>query len=189
MNNDKLRKSLFASIAVLALLPAGLALAQQSKAPAAGSAAAASEIADFFRQVGDQVYEHCIFELSQEQVEVQQALIRAYIKQGAADSLARQLAAKQIQPPKVSDECRQIKDPAKSAPPSAAKAPWVVRTSKTEAAVPKSLPKPVGPAISLADKSVLPQWDCAPGVDYVTIQHRGYERKLTDGEICSPFQD
>ena len=36
---------------------------------------------------------------------------------------------------------------------------------------------------------LLPQWDCAPGVDYVTIQHRGYERKLTDGEICSPFSD
>src|SRR5262249_46801814 len=24
---------------------------------------------------------------------------------------------------------------------------------------------------------------------YVTIQHRGYDRKLTDGEICSPFDD
>jgi hypothetical protein len=35
----------------------------------------------------------------------------------------------------------------------------------------------------------LPQWDCAPGVDFVTIQHKGYERKLTDGEICNPFED
>ena len=41
----------------------------------------------------------------------------------------------------------------------------------------------------LADKKMLPQWDCAPGVDYVTIQHKGYERKLTDGEICNPFDD
>ena len=45
------------------------------------------------------------------------------------------------------------------------------------------------PTTALADKSVLPQWDCAPGVDYVTIQHKGYERKLTDGEICNPFED
>ena len=29
----------------------------------------------------------------------------------------------------------------------------------------------------------------APGVDYVTIQHKGYERKLTGGEICNPFED
>ena len=28
-----------------------------------------------------------------------------------------------------------------------------------------------------------------PGVDYVTIHHKGYERKLTDGEICNPFDD
>jgi hypothetical protein len=36
---------------------------------------------------------------------------------------------------------------------------------------------------------MLPQWDCAPGIDYVTIHHRGYERKLSDGDICSPFDD
>ena len=45
------------------------------------------------------------------------------------------------------------------------------------------------PSTLLADKKVLPQWDCAPGVDFVTIQHNGYERKLTDGEICNPFDD
>jgi hypothetical protein len=44
-------------------------------------------------------------------------------------------------------------------------------------------------AASLADKKVLPQWDCGSGVDYVTIQHKGFERKLTDGEICNPFED
>ena len=35
----------------------------------------------------------------------------------------------------------------------------------------------------------MPQWDCAPGVDYVTIQHKGFQRKLTGGEICNPFED
>jgi hypothetical protein len=36
---------------------------------------------------------------------------------------------------------------------------------------------------------VLPQWDCGPGIDYVTIQHKGYDRKLTGGEICNPYED
>ena len=34
----------------------------------------------------------------------------------------------------------------------------------------------------------LPQWDCAPGVDYVTIHLNGYPRKLTGGEICNPYR-
>ena len=67
--------------------------------------------------------------------------------------------------------------------------PWVVTSRKIDAALPKISAKALAPAILLADKKVLPQWDCAPGVDYVTIQHRGYERKLTGGEICSPFDD
>jgi len=192
MRNGRIRKSLFASVATLVLLAAGDGLAEQAKGPAAGSAAAAGEIADFFRQMGDQIYEYCIFELSQEQIEVQQALIQAYIKQGADHTLARQLAVKQIRPPKLTDECKQIKSASKTAAPD----PWIVvatpsvaKTPKAEAASPKIAayaPLPVG---SLADKKVLPQWDCGPGVDYVTIQHRGYERKLTDGEICSPFED
>jgi hypothetical protein len=173
------------------LLPSGYGLSQQPKAPAGPSAAAAGDIADFFRQVGDQIYEDCIFELSQEQLEVQQELIRAYVKQGAADALARQLAVKQIRPPKLSRKCERIRSLSKdasplpaAAPPAAKKPPIVV------AALPK-IPAPETPAppAPLADKKVLPQWDCAPGVDYVTIQHKGYERKLTGGEICNPFDD
>jgi hypothetical protein len=192
MDKHRFRSALFASVASLVLLPASYCLAQQSKAPAAGSAAAADDIADFFSQVGNQIYAHCIFELSQEQLEVQQALIGAYVKQGASSSLARQLAVKQIRPPQLSDECKQIKNQSKApspAPPISVGTPWVVTSRKTDADVPTTPSRAPAPAISLADKKTLPQWDCAPGVDYVTIQHRGYERKLTDGEICNPFDD
>ena len=58
--------------------------------------AAADRIADFFGSVGDQIFEECIFELSAEQIEVQQALIQAYVAQGATPHVARQLAVKQI---------------------------------------------------------------------------------------------
>src|SRR5262245_10429706 len=169
----------------------GPLLAQEAKTPSAASATAAGEIANFFGQVGDQIYEDCIFELSQEQLEVQQALIEAYVKQGATHSLARQLAVKQIHPPKLSDECERIKNASKSARrPGPANAPSAPKRPTATAALPKSTPAetPAVP-VALADKKVLPQWDCAPGVDYVTIQHKGYERKLTDGEICSPFDD
>jgi hypothetical protein len=186
MNNDRLRRWLVASVAMLALLPASYGLSQQP--PKTPPATAAGEIADFFSQVGDQVYGHCIFDLSQEQIEVQQALIGAYIKQGATSSLARQLAAKQIQPPKISDECKQIKNAGKTVPPFDVTITPAKKDPKV-AALPKISPKAPAPTISLANKSILPQWDCAPGVDYVTIQHRGYERKLTGGEICSPFED
>jgi hypothetical protein len=193
MNGDRLRKSLFASVAALLLLPAGYSPAQQPKAPAAPPASAAGDIADFFGQIGDQIYEDCIFELSQEQVEVQQALIQAYIKQGATSSLARQLAVKQIHPPKLSKKCEQIRGLAKAAPPvsvaSTAPAPPVAKKPAIDAGIPKIPPSALAPAVALADKKVLPQWDCAPGVDYVAIQHNGYERKLTDGEICNPFDD
>jgi hypothetical protein len=189
MDKYRFRNSLFASVATLVLLPAGYGLAQQPKIPAAGSATAAGDIANFFSQVGNQIYEYCIFELSQEQLEVQQALIEAYIKHGASNSLARQLAVKQIHPPQLSDECKQIKKMSKASPPISAGAPWVVTSRKFDAALPKISSKALAPAIPLADKKILPQWDCAPGIDYVTIHHRGYERKLTDGEICSPFDD
>ena len=185
---------LCASVATLALLPSGDGLAQQPKTPTAGSTKAAGDIADFFSQVGDQIYEDCIFELSQEQLEVQQALIEAYIKQGASSSLARQLAVKQIRPPKLSDKCEQIRSLSKAPSPiavpkpSVAKPP-VVKKPTIEAAAPKVPRETPAPSPSLADKKVLPQWDCAAGVDYVTIQHKGYERKLTDGEICNPFED
>ncbi|KAB2912378.1 MAG: DUF2778 domain-containing protein [Hyphomicrobiaceae bacterium] len=190
MNNGRHRKALFALVATLAFLPAGYGLAQQPEAPAAGSAAAAGDIANFFREVGDQIYEHCIFELSQEQLEVQQALIQAYIKHGAPDALARQLAVKQIQPPELSDECKQLKAAqAKTAPPIVFGEPVIVKSARIAPALPKAQPKAWAPIIPLVDKKVLPQWDCAPGVDYVTIHHRGYERKLSDGDICSPFED
>jgi hypothetical protein len=174
----------------LAALFAPSVLAQEAKSPRAASASAAGEIADFFGQVGDQIYEDCIFELSQEQHEVQQALIEAYIKQGANHVLARQLAVKQIQPPKLSAECEQMRSLSKAARPKAVATPSVPK--KPPAAITTPKPAPEAPAISvvaLADKKVLPQWDCAQGIDFVTIQHKGYERKLTDGEICSPFDD
>jgi hypothetical protein len=154
------------------------------------AAAAAGQIADFFGEVGDQIYEDCIFELSQEQIEVQQALIAAYIKAGADAAMARKLAVKQIHPPKLSAKCEQIRSLPKQqpgsiadvTPPEAEKAPAPV--------VPKLPAKlPPGPPISIASKKTLPRWDCAPGVDFVTIQLNGYPRKLTGGEICNPFED
>lgn len=189
MDGDRRRWPLFAFVAALAMLPASLGLAQQPETPPR-SAGAAGDIADFFQQVGDRIYQHCIFELSEEQLEVQQALIQAYIKQGAPHTLARQLAVKQIQPPELSDECKRIKkDQAKTAPWTTVATPSVTKEPKIERAVPKVSPKAMPPSVVLATKQVLPQWDCAPGVDYVTIQHRGYERKLTDGDICSRFED
>ena len=185
--NDRFRRSLFASVATLLLLPAGYGLAEQPKTGVAGSATAADDIANFFGQAGDQIYEFCIFELSQEQLEVQQALIEAYIKQGADHTLARQLAVKQIHPPELSPECKRIKSLSKGAPPVVAATP-PAKSPKVDTSQPKLAAKAPTPA-ALVDKKVLAQWDCAPGVDYVTIEHRGYERKLTDGEICSPFED
>ena len=187
MNGEMLRMSLFALVATLVLLPAGYVLAQDPKPPTAAPATAADNIADFFSQVGDQIYDDCIFELSQEQLEVQQALIKAYIKQGAPSSLARQLAVKQIQPPQLSDKCEQIKRQPKAAPSNTAAAPPAPKKPETVAR--RTRPGKLAPAITLADKKVLPQWDCAPNVEYVTIQHKGYERKLTGGEICNPFDD
>jgi hypothetical protein len=190
MHSGNARRALFASLAVLLMLPAAAGLAQQPKPPTAtGSATAAGDIANFFGQVGDQIYEDCIFELSQEQLEVQHALIEAYIKQGATHTLARQLAVKQIHPPKLSDECEQIRSSSKAARPKAVATPSPAKKPTIGAALPKSASEPPAPTTALADKKVLPMWDCAPGVDYVTIQHKGYERKLTDGEICSPFDD
>ena len=190
MNGDSLRKPLFAWLVTFVLLPAGYGLAQQPPTPT-DPASSASDIADFFSQVGDQIFEDCIFELSQEQLEVQQALIAAYVKHGASNSLARQLAVKQIQPPNLSDRCEQTRSAAKAAPPNAVAPPSAAaaRKRKVEVALPKTGPGKSTPISPLADRRVLPQWDCAPSVDYVTIQHKGYERKLTGGEICNPFED
>jgi hypothetical protein len=183
-----------ASVAGLLLLASDHGLAQQSTKTDAGSATAADQIADFFSKVGDQIYEDCIFELSQEQVEVQHALIGAYIEQGASSSVARRLAVKQIHPPKLSEECEKIRR-SPDAPPS----DWVTTLSvgkkPTIAAAPKRAPKRAAeppqppPVIALAGKKPLPQWDCAPGVDYVTVKIKDFERKLTGGEICNPYED
>ncbi|RTL66467.1 MAG: DUF2778 domain-containing protein [Hyphomicrobiales bacterium] len=191
------------------VLAAGLARAEPPPASAPAPGAAAGDIANFFSQVGDQIYEDCIFELSEEQLEVQRALIEAYMKHGAPHALARQLAVKQIRPPRLSDKCKRIKNqkgvppaevamPGPSAPPTVsepetgpAPSPWSVKTKPATPApkAPAERSEPYSIATALADKRVLPQWDCAPGVDFVTIQHKGYERKLSDGEICAPFED
>jgi hypothetical protein len=147
-------------------------------------------MADFFSQVGNKIYEDCIFELSQEQIEVQQALIEAYIKHGATSIAARRLAVKQIQPPQLSEKCEEIKSQSKPSAPS-----WTTTTAPVEKkaptvkAAPKVKPEPIVPSVVLADKQMLPQWDCASNVDFVTIKHKGYDRKLTGGEICNPFDD
>ena len=174
--------------AVLAFLYADHAIAQQPKKGASpGAATAAGNMADFFSQVGNEIYSDCIYELSEEQIEVQQALIEAYIKHGATSADARRLAVKQIEPPKPSEKCEQIRNPSKPSP-------WASKTTTTpeKKAVAKAPPKPLeklDPIVTLANKQVLPQWDCASNVDFVTIKHKGYERKLTGGEICNPFED
>src|SRR5215510_312027 len=158
MTCDSLRRTLFASVVTLLLLPADGSPAQQANAPAAGPAAAAGDIANFFGQVGDQIYGHCIFELSQEQLEVQQALIEAYIKQGAPSALARQLAVKQIRPPELSDRCKQIKSLSKAGPWAAVTSPSVVKKPANEAPLSKAPPAAPAPVVALAEKQVLPQW-------------------------------
>ncbi len=192
MIDARLRRALYAFAAILVLLHSGSGLAQQPKTPGPGpdSAAAASDMASFFSQVGDQIYEDCIFELSQEQIEVQQALAVAYVKIGASNVVARQLAAQQIEPPKLSDRCEQIKwAPRTAAPPGVADKPSAGPKRKLDIAISKAPANGALVPAPLANIKTLPQWDCAANVDYVTITHKGYERKLTGGEICSPFED
>jgi hypothetical protein len=180
--------ALIASVLSLLLLAAVPAHSQQSPTLDTDPAAAAGQIADFFSKVGDEIYEDCIFELSPEQIEVQQALIRAYIAKGASSIVARRLAVQQIHPPKLSDRCEQIRRLPKTIPPDALSPP--PSTKKPQIAAIPRIPVPKSsPHVNLASKKVLPQWDCAPGVDYVTIQHKGFPRKLTGGEICNPFED
>ena len=153
--------------------------------------AAASDIADFFGNVGDQIFEECIFELSAEQIQVQQALIKAYVAQGASDHAARQLAVAQIQPPQLSENCERMRRlPRTAAPSPPPKPPIPMREKPSVAASNAKVPgQPLSRPVSLAGKKPLELWDCAPGGDFVTIRHNGYERKLTGGEICNPFED
>jgi len=174
------------------LVPCVYAQAQQSGNTDAGTAEAAAKLADIFSKVGDQIYEECIFELSPEQIDVQKALIKAYIEHGATSAAARQLAVKQIQPPKLSPACEELRRQPVAPPTTWETTLSVPKKPKTKPA-PKRRPKPARktpvPAIALKDKKILPRWDCAPHVDYVTIHLNGYERKLTGGEICKPYKD
>jgi hypothetical protein len=187
-----IRAALLAALMSLLLVPSAQAQAQQSKPTNAGTAEAAAKLADIFSKVGDQIYEECIFELSPEQIEVQEALIKAYIEHGASSAAARQLAVKQIQPPKLSPGCEQLRRQPQSAPTTWETTLSVEKKPKKKAA-PKRRSKPArktpATVISLANKKVLPRWDCAPNVDYVTVRINGYERKLTGGEICKPYKD
>jgi hypothetical protein len=179
------------------LLPCAQALSQQPAGADAGSPPSADDIADIFSKVGDQFYEECIFELSQEQVEVQSALIQSYIQEGASSAVARRLAATQIQPPKLSKKCEQIGHAPEAPPedwstttqPMPIPVPQKPPVEATRKPRPEATPQPLPPAIALAGTKGLPQWDCAPGVDFVTIHLNGYERKLTGGEICNPYED
>jgi hypothetical protein len=191
---DAIRRTLLACAASLLLLPCGHSLAQPSPDANAAAAAAADQIADFFSKVGDQIYEDCIFELSPEQVEVQHALVTAYIENGADSALARQLAVKQIQPPKLSKECEKLRGKPQAAQPSWETTLVAPQVPKPKAATkPASKPAPAPPmppaSVVLKDKKILPQWDCAPNVDYVSIKLAGSVRKLTGGEICNPYED
>lgn len=222
MHAAGMRRTLLLAAASLLFLHSGQSLAQQATdsapdqatnsgpAPSAAAGAAANDIADFFSKVGDQIYEDCIFELSEEQVEVQSALVQAYVEQGATSAVARRLAVKQIQPPPLSAKCEEIRRQPQAAPtpePAPEPAPWettlsVAKKPPVEVAA-KQAPAPVpakppvtakapekpAPIIALANKKVLPHWDCAAGVDYVTIHLNGFERKLTGGEICNPYED
>jgi len=159
--------------------------------PSGSSAETAARMADFFGSIGDQIFKECLYELSDEQIEVQQALVKAYIARGGSPQAARELAAKQIQPPKPSEQCEKIRRMPATAVPG-----WDAKTvvAKPDRPVPEprsSAPfeRPPSIPISLAGKAPLQLWECAPGVDYVTIKHNGYERKLTGGEICNPFED
>jgi hypothetical protein len=187
-----IREALLAVLTSLLLVPCVYAQAPPSGNTGAGTAEAAAQIADIFSKIGDQIYEDCIFELSPEQIDVQHALIQAYVAHGASSAAARQLAVKQIQPPKLSQKCEQLRRQPQAAPPTWETTLSVPKKPKKKAAPkrrPKPAPKTPAPAIALKDKKILPQWDCAPNVDYVTVRINGYERKLTGGEICKPYKD
>lgn len=154
---------------------------------------AADEIADIFSKLGDEIYEDCIFELSDEQIHIRTALTQSYIDQGAAAPMARKLAAAQIQPPKLSEKCEQMRRMPPPAPPT----DWATTTepipqkpAAVAVAKPRQPDKPEPPTVIALDGVTMPAaWDCADGVDYVTITLNGYKRKLTGGEICNPFED
>ena len=109
------RTTCFAALAaaVLFALAASPGVAQDAvvsdAVPSLPAGAAADAIADVFSKVGDQLYEDCIFELSEEQVAIQAALVLSYVERGATGQVARRLAATQIQPPKLPEQCEQMR--------------------------------------------------------------------------------
>jgi len=184
-----IRQAVLAALTSLLLVPCAYPQAPSSRKTDAGTAEAAAKLAEIFSKVGDQIYEECIFELSPEQIEVQDALIKAYIAHGATGADARQLAVKQIQPPKLSPTCEELRSQPQTSPSTWETTLAVPKKPKKKAAPKRRAPKFPAPAIALKDKKVLPQWDCAPNVDYVTVKINGYERKLTGGEICNRYED
>jgi hypothetical protein len=94
---------------------------------------------------------------------------------------------KQIQPPKLSPDCEQLRRQPQA--PSSWETTLSVPKEPKAKAAPKTAPEAPAPVVALKSKKILPQWDCASNVDYVTIHLNGYERKLTGGEICNPYED
>ena len=191
------RRTALAAVAAL-LLPAGYIQAQQTGGIDRAPSAAAAQIADIFSQVGDQIYEDCIFELSQEQLDVQQALIQAYVAQGASSAVARQLAVKQIQPPKLSADCEQVRRQPHGR--ALALGDDAVGREKAEEAEGRGGTQGcartgsgtrgggAGRSPSPTSKSCR-SGTARPNVDFVTISLNGFKRKLTGGEICNPYED
>lgn len=172
-----------------AAAPQAVPVPVEAVPPSPSAGAAADAIADVFSKVGDQIYEDCIFELSEEQVAIQAGLILSYIERGATSQVARRLAATQIQPPKLPEQCEQMRRTPEEPAPDWSTTTVQVPKKPAIVAQPKAVPEPPQPPISLTGKAMLARWDCAPGVDYVTVHLKGYQRKLTGGEICSPFED
>ncbi len=189
------RTSSFVALAAAAMLAlvSSAGFAQEAvvsdAVPSAPAGAAADAIADVFSKVGDQLYEDCIFELSEEQVAIQAALVLSYVERGATGQVARRLAATQIQPPKLPEQCEQMRRMPEVEAPDWSTTTVPIPKKPAVVAQPKPVPEQPPPSITLAGKKILARWDCAPGVDYVTVKLNGYERKLTGGEICSPFED
>ena len=175
MRANGLRAILVALLTTVLMLPSDYGLAQQSTKTGAGSAAAAGQIADILSNVGDQMYEDCIFELSQEQIEVQYTLIQAYIQQGAAVLMQGGSPQHKSSRPNC-QKCEQIRRSPRSPSLKLGHSLAVPKKPTIEAAL-RLPPEQPAPVIALTGKKALPQWDCAPGVDYVTIHLNGYERE------------
>src|SRR5690606_22833787 len=80
-----------------------------AEADAEAAPTSADDIAAILSKIGDQLYEACLFDLSDVQSEVQAALLQAYVQKGASGPIARHLAATQIQLPKLSAECERVR--------------------------------------------------------------------------------